>query len=74
MLFDKNTISSANAWPLNEYGSLASGAMCYPDLLKFYNGGSATFIDTNSQEAGNLTPGYFNAIVRVKMEIENGSI
>lgn len=74
MMFDKNAISSANAWPLNEYGALASGAMCYPDLLNFYNGGSATFADTTSQETGNLTPGYFNAIVRAKMEIQIGSI
>lgn len=69
MLFDKNAISSANAWPLNNYGSLASGALCYPDLLRLYNGGDAVFEDVTSQETGNLTPGYFGAIVRAKMEV-----
>lgn len=74
MLFDKNAISSANAWPLNEHGSLASGALCYPDLLDFYKGGDALFADVTSQETGNLTPGFFNAIVRAKMEIQIGTI
>lgn len=74
IFFDKNAISSANAWPLNLNQSLNPGALCYPDLLRFYPGLDAVFSDITSQETMNLSPGLYQGIVRAQMEIQIGTI
>lgn len=72
--FDKNIISSANAWPLDFDGSIAPSAVCYPDLIRLYPGFDAYFFDTASFESDNLSPGFFSGIVRAQMEMVNPKI
>lgn len=72
-LFDKNLVAAANAYPLDYNGSIASGAMCFPDLVKptgqggfFWRGG--TFVNMNSQETIS-TPPLYQAVVRCTFEV-----
>jgi hypothetical protein len=68
--YDKNAISSANAFPLDYYGSITPSAVCYPDLIRLYPGLSAFFYEVTSQETVNLSPGLFQGIVRAQMEVQ----
>jgi hypothetical protein len=34
VLFDKNRVADADAWPLTAAGAVASGAMMYPDMVR----------------------------------------
>jgi hypothetical protein len=72
-LFDKNLMSAANAFPLDYNGSIASGAMCFPDLVKptgqggfFWRGGA--FVNMNSQETIS-TPPLYQAVIRCTFEV-----
>lgn len=73
-LFDKNLMAAQNRFPLDYYGNIASGALCYPDLIKqtdnggFYWGKGAEFIQMGMQETISMPPLY-QAVVRATMEI-----
>jgi hypothetical protein len=72
-LFDKNLVVANNRFPLDANGSVASGALCFPDLVKptgqggfFWQGG--TFLQMNTQETISMPP-LFQAVVRATMEV-----
>ncbi len=72
--FDKNAMTDANRFPLDYQGSIASGAMVYPDLVKMSGDGGfywkKIFVkDMLTQESSSLPP-LFRAVVRGTFEID----
>jgi len=72
--FDKNLVATADKFPLDYEGSLRSGAMIYPDLIKSSGEGGffwkKIFIkDMRTQEALSVSP-LFRAVVRGTFEID----
>ena len=75
-LFDRNAINTAEAFPLDRYGSIASGAMVYPDLVDPANGyfwKKTFFQDMRVQEITGEPP-LFRAVIRATMQTEFGEI
>lgn len=73
-LFDKNKIAEANAFPLDEYGNIASGARCYPDLVASTDLGGyfwvkGTFLEMSSDSVSNSPPLY-HACVRATVQVD----
>jgi hypothetical protein len=72
-LFDKNLIAKANAFPLTSNGSIASGAKCFPDLVKPTGQGGyywkyGTFMQMGIQDSISNPPLY-QAVVRSTFEV-----
>jgi hypothetical protein len=72
--FDKNLMFDADAYPLTADGAIASGAMCYPDLIQPTGDGGffwtqIRFADTRSVDQGRILPFYW-ATVRAVMEVD----
>jgi hypothetical protein len=72
--FDKNAMADANRFPLDYQGSIASGAMCYPDLIKYPEDGGfywkkILFEDMQAQDAPSMPPLY-RAVVRGSFRID----
>ena len=66
-IFDKNEIAASSAFPLDPYGSLASGAKCYPDLVApnsvgGYQVGKATILEMSSDYVSNMPPLYHTCV------------
>lgn len=71
-LLDFNEMAQQNKFPLNMYGSRASGAMIYPDMVNPNNGlvwRSAYFADSKVLEAGVTNYGLYMGLVKSKLEI-----
>lgn len=72
--FDKNAMTDANRFPLDYAGSIASGAMVYPDLVKSSGEGGffwkKIFVkDMQTQESPSMPP-LHRAVVRGTFEID----
>jgi hypothetical protein len=66
-LYDINKIADANAFPLNDNGSIASGAMTYPQLIDNFAWNKFFFSNVNSQEITTQLP-LFRATIRATIE------
>ncbi len=74
LAFDKNAMVTADKFPLDYQGSLVSGAMMYPDLIKLPSDGGffwkKMFVkDMQSQDSPSIPPLY-RAAVRGTFEID----
>ncbi len=74
LMFDKNAMVTADKFPLDYKGSLASGAMMYPDLVKTNADGGffwkkAFIKDMKAQDSQSMPPLY-RAVVRGTFEID----
>lgn len=74
LAFDKNAMATADKFPLDYQGSLVSGAMMYPDLIKSSSDGGffwkKMFVkDMQSQDSPSIPPLY-RAAVRGTFEID----
>jgi hypothetical protein len=73
-LFDKNQIADAEAYPLNQDGSIADGAKCYPDLVAPSGDGGyfwvkGTILEMSSDSVSNSPPLY-QACVRATVQVD----
>lgn len=72
--FDKNAMVDANKFPLDYEGSVASGAMVYPDLVKSSGEGGffwkKIFIKNMQTQEAASTPPLFRAAARGTFEID----
>lgn len=71
--FDRNSVYENNAYPLDYRGAIASGARCYPDLVKEVSDGGfrwkrAIFINNYPQDLG-MVGGIYRSVVRATMEV-----
>ena len=69
-LYDRNAITNSGAWPITLAGAIASGAMCYPDLVNNFKAKPAFFYELNSEDMENTVPGLYQASVRATLEID----
>jgi hypothetical protein len=72
-LYDENKVAAADRYPLDYGGSIASGALTFPDMVKptgqggfYWRGG--TFLQVGSQETIS-TPPLYQAVVRTTFEV-----
>lgn len=72
--FDKNAMADANRFPLDSNGSVASGAMVYPDLVKPTGEGGffwkKVFIKEMTTQEAPSNPPMYRALVRGTFEID----
>lgn len=72
--FDKNAMVAANKFPLDYQGSIASGAMVYPDLVQSSGDGGffwkKIFIKEMKAQDSPSAPPLFRAVVRGTFEID----
>lgn len=67
--FDLDQISAANAFPLDENGVPASGAMRYPELLRNYPGEKMRMIDVNLDSVYSLGSNIHVGTVKITIEV-----
>lgn len=72
-MFDMDRLGQENRFPLDIYGSIASGALTYPDLVKLEEDGGfrynhMTFDSTEGQSINSLA-GVFHSVVRINTSV-----
>lgn len=73
-LYDLDTVGRNSIFPLNENGSLASGAMTYPQIISQYALYKMTFLDNEIQKLNQLGPYLFHTPVSFNAEVVLGNI
>lgn len=65
---DLDAIGVAKLFPLNPNGSIASGALTYPQMIEAFKGNKLRMIDTEIQKMTRITPTLFHIPVSVNTE------
>lgn len=75
-LFNINTIATDNKYPLNNQGSIVSGAQTYPQFIAAtgYFWKKGYMHDTYKQETEQIKPLLYHGLVRMTIDLEPGTI
>ena len=67
-MVDLDAVGSSNRFPLNPAGSIASGALTYPQMIEAFKGNKVRMIDVEIEKMSRITPSLFHLPVSMTTE------